>query len=45
MTLAPLLGGALVDVFSHKFMFAIVIVVGVISTFLAIFLLPQMRRS
>lgn len=44
MTLAPLLGGALVDVFSHQFMFAIVIGVGVVSTVLAIVLMPQLRK-
>ena len=45
MTLAPLLGGGLVDVFTYQFMFVIVIAVGVISTILAIFLMPQLRRS
>lgn len=44
MVLAPLLGGALVDVFSHQIMFIIVISVGIVSTLLAIKLMPQLRR-
>jgi MFS family permease len=45
MTLAPLLGGALVDVFSYQVMFTIVIVVGLVSTLLAVTLMPQLRRQ
>ncbi|MFW5713146.1 MAG: MFS transporter [Brevefilum sp.] len=45
MTLAPLLGGALVDIFSHQVMFVAVIVVGIISTVLALVVMPQLRQK
>ncbi len=45
MTLAPLLGGALVDIFSHQVMFITVIGVGILSTILAIVLMPQLRQQ
>ena len=45
MTLAPLLGGALVDLFSHQVMFIAVIVVGILSTILAVVLMPQLRQQ
>ena len=45
MTLAPLLGGVLVDLFSHQVMFIAVIVVGVLSTILAVVLMPQLRQQ
>lgn len=45
MTLAPLLGGALVDVFSHQVMFITVIGVGLLSTVLAVVLMPQLRQA
>ena len=45
MTLAPLLGGALVDIFSHQVMFIAVIVVGILSTVLAVVLMPQLRQQ
>ena len=45
MTLAPLLGGGLVDVFSHEVMFITVIGVGLVSTVLAVVLMPQLRQS
>ena len=43
MTIAPLIGGALVDIFSHQVMFSSVILVGVVSTVLAVVLMPQLR--
>jgi len=45
MTLAPLIGGALVDVFSHQVMFIAVIGVGILSTVLAVVLMPQLRQQ
>lgn len=45
MTLAPLLGGVLVDVFSHQVMFITVIGVGLFSTILAVVLMPQLRQG
>ncbi len=45
MTLAPLLGGALVDVFSYQVMFVTVIGVGILSTILAVVLMPQLRQQ
>jgi MFS family permease len=45
MTLAPLLGGALVDVFSYEFMFGTVIVIGIISAITAVTLMPQLRNK
>ncbi len=45
MTLAPLLGGALVDIFSYEFMFKTVIVIGVISAITAIKMMPQLRNK
>lgn len=44
MTLAPLIGGGLVDLFSHQVMFVSVIAVGVVSTVLSIILMPHLRR-
>ncbi len=44
MTLAPLLGGALVDVFSHQVMFLGVVVIGLISIVLSVVLMPQLQR-
>lgn len=43
MTLAPLLGGVLVDLFSYEFMFGMVIVIGVISVIISITMMPQLR--
>jgi len=45
MTLAPLMGGALVDIFSHQVMFITVIGVGILSTVLAVVLMPQLRQQ
>lgn len=45
MALAPLLGGGLVDLFSHQVMFITVIGVGILSTILALFLMPQLRHK
>jgi MFS family permease len=45
MTLAPLLGGALVDIFSYEFMFGTVIVIGIISAITAITMMPQLRNK
>ena len=45
MTLAPLLGGALVDLFSHQVMFITVVGVGLLSTVLAVVLMPQLRQQ
>jgi MFS family permease len=44
MTLAPLLGGLVVDLFSYQLMFTMVIVVGVLSTVLAVFLMPRLHK-
>ncbi|MBC8503844.1 MAG: MFS transporter [Chloroflexi bacterium] len=45
MILAPLVGGVLVDIFSHSFLFVTVIIVGVISTLLAIRLMPNLKQK
>ncbi len=44
MTLAPLLGGLVVDLFSYQLMFMLVIGVGVLSTVLAVFLMPRLHK-
>ncbi|NOZ00142.1 MAG: MFS transporter [Chloroflexi bacterium] len=44
MMLAPLLGGVLVDIFSHRVLFITVIVIGVISTLLAVRLMPNLKQ-
>lgn len=43
MPLTPLLGGLLLDVFSHQVLFVTVIVIGVFSTILAYLLMPKLK--
>ena len=45
MTLAPLLGGALVDIFTYEFMFSAVIAIGIISVITSVVLMPQLRNK
>ncbi|MFA7407557.1 MAG: MFS transporter [Anaerolineaceae bacterium] len=45
MTMAPLIGGLLVDLFSHQVLFYSVIIVGVISALLVISLMPHIHRE
>lgn len=45
MTLAPLVGGLLVDQFGHAFLFAAIILVGIISTYLALVVMPKPRKA
>jgi MFS family permease len=45
MALAPLVGGTLVDIFSHQVMFTVVVVIGLISAVVAITLMPQLREK
>ncbi len=45
MTLAPLLGGALVDLFTFEFMFSSVVIVGFVALLLAIFLMPRLGHK
>ncbi len=44
MTIAPLLGGLLIDLFSHQVMFTSVIAVGIVSIILVVRLMPQLRK-
>ena len=44
MTFAPLLGGLLVDYFSHQVLFISVIAVGILSTILAVALMPKIKK-
>ena len=43
MTLTPLVGGSLLDIFSHRVLFITVIVIGIISTVLANWLMPKLK--
>lgn len=45
MALSPLIGGFFIDVFSHQFLFTVVLVIGVFSTLLAFLIMPKPRKS
>lgn len=44
MTVAPLIGGTLVDFISHQILFISVIVIGVLSTLLTVRFMPQLNK-
>jgi predicted MFS family arabinose efflux permease len=44
MALSPLLGGFLVDIFSHSFLFYSVILISLASAFLSISMMPNTKR-
>ena len=43
MVLAPLIGGAFVDLFSYDFLFYVIIVIGLLSIILSVALMPRTR--
>jgi MFS family permease len=45
VTLAPLVGGVIVDLFSHQALFWCVLVIGVLSTLMVIFVMPAPRKN
>ncbi len=45
MVLAPLIGGSFVDLFSYPFLFEVILVIGVFSTMLSIFVMPRTRQE